>query len=838
VHLQPQQSLQTIDQPYIKRFEEAVKNRNWLNLSEYALLVGAGIGSLASVASQQILFTAAPVSALLLVNLVNRRRLEEATLAHTDVSVRQLDQKLSEDLSALRQQIQVLPNFLDLASLRKSVLHETAAGAAGLVQDLTQIKRELAKPEWRLLAQEVQQLQADYTNLADSVNQVTAYLGRLSTIAHVDDLASALTQVKAELSQLRGNLQTLGDEQRSTNPRVMQDQINHINRRLNNLPTPFDASALKQDVDSLVKMLGEVVSRREMARLMTQIEQISQQQEVLDQTVTPIKMATTILKKQLDTITAKLNMNEHSFGAILETGLLQPDPSVVEGLKATISALEHRLNQLPIATDLTHLRSDMQSLVTNQMGQLQQQLAGVQQFTQTLEHQQKTLRDWVNRLPQVLDSSALESQVKYLSARVEWAESNAVDVEAQVDAAVKTHLEDIVQQLQPSEPPAYELVFDVKGSQQQGQATGYSRALLEQALDNAQARLIVVYPYPSAQTLDEALIQKFRDFLDRNGCLDFGWGHLGDMSRGHTSRSIDRRRVLESTQTAFLHKLLHQLTQLKRQYPTQFRFKVLGTDEHFLVCDRSYAVLGAQSVATASAIFPQAAVGLRTIEADVIQGLVDRFDDPVLDANDAIAYFNRASTRYDLGDRQGAIADYTEVLRIAPRDDVAYNNRGLARYDKNDRQGAMADFEQAVQHNPENFVAYCNRGAVRSELGDKMGAIEDYTFALQANPDFATAYFYRGLARTRLQNKLGAIQDYTEVIRLNPQDAIAHFYRGLACVKIGHRLDAIKDLRQAAQLFSEQGDAANYQQTLSTIKKLHKTLAIATVSQPLVSSEV
>jgi len=306
-----------------------VKNRNWLNLSEYALLVGAGIGSLASVASQQILFTAAPVSALLLVNLVNRRRLEAATLTHTEVSVAQLDQKLSEDLGSLRQQIQVLPNFLDLASLRKSVLHETAEGTAGLSQDITQLKRELAKPEWRLLAQEVRQLQSNYTDLADSVNAVTTYLGRLSTIDRVDDLDSALNQVKAELSQLRGNLQKLGEEQQSNNPRVMQDQINHINRRLNTLPTPFDASALKQDVDSLVKVLGEMVSRRELARLMAQVEQISQQQEVLDQSVMPIKMATTILKKQLETVTTKLNLSEEGFGAILEGGLLQPDPSIV-----------------------------------------------------------------------------------------------------------------------------------------------------------------------------------------------------------------------------------------------------------------------------------------------------------------------------------------------------------------------------------------------------------------------------------------------------------------------------------------------------------------------------
>ena len=815
-----------------------MKHRNWLNLSEYALLVGAGIGSLASVASQQILFTAAPVSALLLVNLVNRRRLEDATLAHTEASVTQLDQKLSTDLNALRQQIQVLPNFLDLASLRKSVLHETTESADGLVQDMTQLKRELAKPEWRLLAQDVRQLQNHYTDLADSVNAVTTYLGRLCTIDRVDDLDSTVTQLRAELAQLRGGLQKIGEEQQNNNPRVMQDQINHINRRLNILPTPFDASALKQDVDSLVKVLGEMVSRRELARLMAQVEQISQQQETLDQTVTPIKMATTILKKQLDTVTTKLNLTEQGFGPILDSGLLQPDPSVVEGLKATIGALEHRLNQLPIATDLAHLRSDVQSMVTTQVGQLQQQFAGIQQFSQTLEHQQKTLRDWVNRLPQVLDTTALESQVKYLSARVEWAESNAVDVEAQVDAAVKSHLEDIAQQLQTTETPAYELIFDVKGVQQrQGDAPGYSRLLLEQALDNAQARLIVVYPYPSAQTLDEALIQKFRAFLDRNGCLDFGWGHLGDMSQGHMPRSIDRRRSIDPGKKSFLHKTLNQLTQLKRQYPAQFRFKVLGTDEHFLVCDRSYAVLGAQSVATASAVFPQAAVGLRTTDSEVIQGLVDRFDNPLLDAHDAIAYFNRAATRYDLGDRLGAIADYTEVIRIHPQDDVAYNNRGLAHYDQNDRHGAITDFEQAVQHNPENFIAYCNRGFVRSEQGDKLGAIEDYTYALQINPDFATAYFYRGLARTRLQNKLGAIQDYTEVIRLNPRDATAHFYRGLACVKIGHRLDAIEDLRQAAQLFSEQGDTANYQQTLSTIKKLHSTLTIATSSPSLVTSD-
>ncbi len=87
-----------------------------------------------------------------------------------------------------------------------------------------------------------------------------------------------------------------------------------------------------------------------------------------------------------------------------------------------------------------------------------------------------------------------------------------------------------------------------------------------------------------------------------------------------------------------------------------------------------------------------------------------------------------------------------------------------------------------------------------------------------------------------MQNKLGAIQDYSEVIRLAPQNANAYFYRGLAYIKIGHRVDAISDLRQAAQLFSEQGDTASYQQALQTIKKLHKTLVVEGSDKPLVSN--
>jgi tetratricopeptide (TPR) repeat protein len=810
-----------------------VKHRNWLNITEYLLLIGSGVGTVATIASQQLLFTAAPVSVLFLLNLVNRNRLEELAQEHTESSVAQLDQKVSNEIKSLQKQVQALPSFLDLASLRKSIVHTNQETLIELAEAIELLKHEFQKPEWLILQQTVRQLQEQYVGLTDAVGNVTSQLSQLSRLnlpTRVDGLDGTIAQLKTEVAQLRTVINLVSEEQRNNlTTRTLQDDISRINRRLNQLPPPFDASALKQDVNSLIKVVGDMASRRELSQLAGQVEQLSQQNASLEQSVTPIKVATTILKKQLDTIATRIVLNQPSSAS--------PQPHVIESLQATVETLEQGLAQLANA-DVVSVRSQIETIVATHLGKLQQQLQTVQEMTQTLDRQQRDLRDWVTQLPKLLDEVALQNQIKSVATRAEWAESLSQDVQAQVSAAVEQQLDRVRQELHSDRPiPEYELVFDVTSlrQQQNADASGCtSRAILEQALTSAQARLVIVYPYPLPETLDSDLILKFRDFLDRQGCLDLGWGHLGNISNGYHPRAIDRRRAINATEKGFLYDVLHQLMELKRQYPDQFRFKVLGTDENFLVCDRSFAILGSQSIPTASVVFPQAAVGLKTRNAEVIQELVDRFEEPTLEINDVKAYFKRAITRYDLGDRQGAIEDYTEVLEINPTDDVAYNNRGLAFYDLGDRAAAIADFDQAIQHNSENFIAYCNRGVIRSELGDKLGAIEDYTAALHINPDYTTAYFHRGLARTRMRNKLGAIEDYTEVICLNPQDGMAYFYRGLARTKVGDRAEAIQDLHQAAQRFGEQGDTANYQQTLKTLDKLRETVAIACTTQPLV----
>jgi tetratricopeptide (TPR) repeat protein len=140
----------------------------------------------------------------------------------------------------------------------------------------------------------------------------------------------------------------------------------------------------------------------------------------------------------------------------------------------------------------------------------------------------------------------------------------------------------------------------------------------------------------------------------------------------------------------------------------------------------------------------------------------------------------------NLGDKAGAIADYTQAIPINPQDAEAYYNRGLAKYESGDKAGAIADYTQAITINPQDAIAYYNRGVVKSKSGDKAGAIADYT----------------------------------QAITINPQLAIAYYNRGNAKYKSGDKAGAIKDLETAKQLFQQQGDIQNAQKVQEILNKL------------------
>ena len=123
------------------------------------------------------------------------------------------------------------------------------------------------------------------------------------------------------------------------------------------------------------------------------------------------------------------------------------------------------------------------------------------------------------------------------------------------------------------------------------------------------------------------------------------------------------------------------------------------------------------------------------------------------------AYYYRAYAKDDLGDKQGAIADYNQAIAINPQFANAYTGRGLAKYALGDKQGAIADYNQAIAINPQFALAYTNRGAAKNESGDNQGAIADYNQAIAINPQYANAWGARGLAKSQLGDRYGACED-------------------------------------------------------------------------------
>ncbi|MBD6618927.1 tetratricopeptide repeat protein [Komarekiella sp. 'clone 1'] len=210
---------------------------------------------------------------------------------------------------------------------------------------------------------------------------------------------------------------------------------------------------------------------------------------------------------------------------------------------------------------------------------------------------------------------------------------------------------------------------------------------------------------------------------------------------------------------------------------------------------------------------------------------------PTATAPKADDFFIQAEDKYDKGDYQGAIADYTRAININPNLAQAYYRLGLSRSKSGNNQkavedlqkatelfaaqgkkadairiqgvarsllkdykGAIAALTEAIRLNVKDTLAYNNRGNARSNLGDLQGAIADYSQALNINPNYIQAYINRGNTRSASGDKHGAIADYNQALKLNPNYALAYNNRGIARTALGDLQGAISDYNEALKI--------------------------------------
>lgn len=94
-----------IDEASFNALSYSQSQRNWLEIAEYASLIGAALGSVMAAVSGQVLYAAAPLTVSLSLNLANRQTFEQQTQQNINAAIADVHMVVD----CLHHQIQTLP---------------------------------------------------------------------------------------------------------------------------------------------------------------------------------------------------------------------------------------------------------------------------------------------------------------------------------------------------------------------------------------------------------------------------------------------------------------------------------------------------------------------------------------------------------------------------------------------------------------------------------------------------------------------------------------------------------------------------------------------------------
>jgi tetratricopeptide (TPR) repeat protein len=191
----------------------------------------------------------------------------------------------------------------------------------------------------------------------------------------------------------------------------------------------------------------------------------------------------------------------------------------------------------------------------------------------------------------------------------------------------------------------------------------------------------------------------------------------------------------------------------------------------------------------------------KTPPAVAAQACTDSIDNEILQGGMRFyLYASRAAAYFAGGDKQHALADYNEALRIAPQNAYLYYNRGVFYSAESDPDAALRDFDTSIGINAKFVPALRQRARIYQARGNFAGALADYSEALRLEPKTAALWCERGYVSLRQQDFAGAVRDEAQAIELDAKLARAYYFRASALVNLGDAAKGINDLQTAVQL--------------------------------------
>lgn len=148
-------------------------------------------------------------------------------------------------------------------------------------------------------------------------------------------------------------------------------------------------------------------------------------------------------------------------------------------------------------------------------------------------------------------------------------------------------------------------------------------------------------------------------------------------------------------------------------------------------------------------------------------------------------------------DYLGAIADFSEAIRLNPNNTFAYNSLAVAKHYAKDFDGALATFQRLLEIDPQDITAYQNRGNVYFELKQWDKAISDWTQMIRLAPNDPKGYTNRGNAKRKIKDFAGALEDYNQSLALDSKLPEVYMNRGIVKKEMGDFDGAMADYNQA-----------------------------------------
>lgn len=143
---------------------------------------------------------------------------------------------------------------------------------------------------------------------------------------------------------------------------------------------------------------------------------------------------------------------------------------------------------------------------------------------------------------------------------------------------------------------------------------------------------------------------------------------------------------------------------------------------------------------------------------------------------------------------------FTHALAVTKDNALAHLNMGAMYQDRHESARALAEYQEVLRLAPGRHEAYNNISRILSDEGKLTEALEYSRVALQLNPKSPSAHDSLGIILIQLGRFDEAKTEFAEALRLDATYAPAHFQLGRALLKQGRDAEALPPFREALRL--------------------------------------